>query len=119
MKNILLLLFCLSSSLTLIASSGGGGTGNPGSPPPPCTGATAAGNTCALATPICDINGYCGTTSSSYGANYWSQLNSTFCGSIENNSFLSFTASSSTISFDVWITASQAGDGIQIMVFSS
>lgn len=120
MKNVLLLL-SLFISLNILASSGGGSSGgNPNTPPPPCNGsAAAAGNTCATATPICDINGYCGSTSNSYGANYWSQLNSTFCGSIENNSFLSFVASSSTISFDVWINSSQNGDGIQIMVFSA
>ena len=88
-------------------------------PPPSCINNTAAGNTCAIATPICNLNGYCGNTSASYTADYWPELLNAFCGSIENNSFLTFVASSSTISFDVWVTNSQQGGGIQIMVFSA
>ena len=89
-------------------------------PPPSCITNTPAGNTCAVATPICNLNGYCGNTSASYTADTWPQLTAAFCGaSIENNSFLSFVASSSTISFDVWVTSSQNNDGIQILVFSA
>lgn len=119
MKNTLLILIGLIISFSSYASSGGGGIGTPTSPAPACSGNQPPGNTCAQATPICDLNGYCGTTSSSYTANYWSQLNSAFCGSIENNSFLSFVASSTSISFNVWLTSSQDGVGIQIMVFST
>ncbi len=86
---------------------------------PPCGSSPAAGNTCATATPICDLNGYCGNTSASYTANYWSALSSAFCGSIENNSFLSFTASSTSISFDVWVNSTTYGYGIQILIFST
>lgn len=93
--------------------------GNPTSPAPNCAVNDPAGNTCATATPICDLNGYCGSTSASYTANSWSQLSSAFCGSIENNSFLIFTASATTMTFNVWLTTSETGDGIQILVFSS
>lgn len=97
---------------------------------PPCGTNPPAGNTCATATPICELNGYCGNTSASYTANSWSQscgflglsdcgLSGEFCGSIENNSFLTFTASASSISFDVWVFNSTNGDGIQIMIFSA
>ena len=88
-------------------------------PPPPCGASPLAGDACSNATPICDINGYCGNTSSSYGVDSWSSLTNTFCGSIENNSFLSFVASSSTISFDVWVNSSTMGYGIQIFIFSA
>lgn len=88
-------------------------------PPPTCINNQPAGNTCQTATPICNLNGYCGSTSSSYTANYWSQLNTAFCGSIENNSFLTFVATSTTISFDVWVTSSLENGGIQIMIFSA
>ncbi|WP_412476438.1 fibronectin type III domain-containing protein [Flavobacterium sp. TBRC 19031] len=88
-------------------------------PPPNCINNQPAGNTCQTATPICNLNGYCGSTSSTYTADYWSQLNSTFCGSIENNSFLTFVATSTTISFDVWVTSSVDNNGIQIMIFSA
>jgi hypothetical protein len=104
---------------------------------PPCGANPAAGNTCATATPICELNGYCGNTSSSYTANTWGAagapfgcgflglsscpgtgLLGSFCGSVENNSFLSFVASSSSISFNSWVYNSSYGDGIQIMIFS-
>lgn len=97
---------------------------------PPCGSNPAAGNSCALATPICELNGYCGNTSASYTSNSWNQscgflglsncgLTGVFCGSIENNSFLSFNASATTISFNVWVTSSTLGYGIQILIFSA
>ncbi len=86
---------------------------------PPCGSNPAAGDDCANATPICELNGYCGNTSASYGIDSWSNggaptgcglfglfpcpgngLTDLFCGSIENNSFLSFVAASPTIAFD-------------------
>jgi gliding motility-associated-like protein len=118
MKNLLLIIAFVSLNLYLFASTGGG-IGTPTSPAPDCIGNSAPGNTCAQATPICELNGYCGTTSSSYTADYWTELDNVFCGSIENNSFLTFTASSTTLSFDVWLTNSADGFGIQIMIFSS
>jgi len=114
----------------------GGGTGtfsicaSSPEPAPPCGSSPAAGNTCATATPICNLNGYCGNTSASYTANSWSSscgflglsdcgLTGEFCGSIENNSFLSFTASATSISFDVWVNSSTLGYGIQIFIFTA
>jgi len=86
-KKLLFIVWMTFVSCSALASSGGGGIGNPTSPAPNCAVNPAAGNTCATATPICDLNGYCGSTSSSYTADYWSELNAVFCGSIENNSF--------------------------------
>ncbi|MCZ8145159.1 fibronectin type III domain-containing protein [Flavobacterium sp.] len=88
-------------------------------PPPSCITNTPAGNTCAVATPICNLNGYCGNTSASYTSDSWPELTAEFCGSLENNSFLSFVASETTISFDVWVTSSEDNNGIQIMVFGA
>ena len=104
---------------------------------PPCGSNPAAGNTCATATPICELNGYCGNTSSTYTPDAWGSAGSlfgcgflglsscpgtgilgSFCGSVENDSYLSFVASSSSISFDCWVYNSSYGDGIQIMIFS-
>lgn len=125
MKNLFLVLVLLSISTSLFASTGCGGTGSSGSstpgpstPAPSCATSPPAGNTCLQATPICDLNGYCGSTASSYTADYWCELGQTFCGSsIENNSFLSFVASASTISFNIWVTGNS--NGIQLMVFSA
>lgn len=119
----------------------GGGTGTFSictSTTPECGSSPPAGNTCATATPICDLNGYCGNTSGSYTANTWGALGAplgcgflglspcpgtgltgVFCGSIENNSFLSFTASETSISFNVWVNSSTLGYGIQILIFSA
>jgi gliding motility-associated-like protein len=88
-------------------------------PPPSCITNTPAGDQCSTATPICNLNGYCGNTSASYDDSSWPELDAAFCGSIENNSFLSFVATSTTISFDVWVSNAQNNDGIQIMVFSA
>jgi gliding motility-associated-like protein len=88
-------------------------------PPPSCVGNPPAGNDCASATPICELNGYCGSTTATYTANSWPQLTTAFCGSIENNSFISFVASSTTVSFNVWITSSTLGSGIQMFIFSA
>ena len=92
-------------------------------PPPACASNPPAGNTCALATPICNFNGYCGNTSASYTADYWTELDNAFntClggASIENNSFISFVASATSSTFNVWVTSSLYGDGIQMMFYS-
>ena len=111
------LLLILMTSVTFIGFS-----------QPSCGSNPPAGNTCATATPICELNGYCGNTSSSYTADYWGTtifgigidgLIGEFCGSIENNSFLTFVASSSSIAFDVWVLNSLNNEGIQIMIFSA
>jgi gliding motility-associated-like protein len=103
-----------------------GGTGNTGSYN--CGSTPAAGNTCETATPICTFDGYCGSTSG-YSANYWSSggnglggvLNSdgVFCGSIENNSFISFIAGASTVELEVEVSGSinSCDDGVQFMMF--
>lgn len=91
----------------------------PPPPPPGCGTNPAAGNTCATATPICDLSAYCGNTSASYTDNSWTQLDGTFSGSIENNSFISFTADAATMTFDVYVTTCAGGSGIQLLVFEA
>lgn len=86
---------------------------------PLCSASAPAGNTCAEATLICDVNGYCGSTSASYTADSWPALSTAFCGSIENNSFIQFVANSSTVSLNVWVTSSTSNLGIQILIFST
>jgi len=97
---------------------------------PPCGTNDAPGETVCTATPICNLNGYCGQTSTSYAADSWPELATTFqnCtsngwdyGTIENNSFLSFVASSSNISFDTYVynCAGLGTGGIQLMLFSA
>ncbi len=91
-----------------------------GTPPPipPCSGNLPAGNTCAIAPSVCNFDGYCGNTSAAYTVNTWPELTSAFCGSIENNSFVTFVASATTASFNVWVTTSASNLGIQMMFYS-
>jgi gliding motility-associated-like protein len=87
---------------------------------PECSGNPPAGNDCLMATPICDLNGYCGTTSSIYTANFWPELQNSFCSLIENNSFISFVAAETSVTFKIWITdVVYSGGGIQLFVFSA
>jgi|GEM_PF-3568030 len=91
---------------------------------PPCAGNNQAGNTCAAATAVCNFNGYCGNTSNRYTSDTWQELSDAFrncigsaAATIENNSFISFIASGPTAEFNVWITSSTAGNGIQMMFY--
>ena len=104
--SIFILLFALLSVTRIFAQ-------------PPCGGQPVATDNMTNVPLICDINGYCGNTSGAYTDWSWPALDAAFCGSIENNSFVSFIASSSTVEFDVWVSNSATGNGIQIMVFST
>lgn len=119
-NSFLLLIGSLLISLSIFAGGGSGGVVPPPPGMPPCAVNPAPGNTACVATPICNVHGFCGTTSASYSADYWSQLNSAFCGSIENNSFLTFTAESSSITFDAYVYNCIAGEeGIQVMILDA
>ena len=86
---------------------------------PGCNGSTPAGNECAIAPPVCNLNGYCGNTSGTYTDNSWGALDTAFCGSIDNNSFLTFQAASTSISLAVNVGNCTNGSGIQFMVFTT
>ena len=86
---------------------------------PGCSGSSPAGNDCPTAAPVCNLDGYCGNTSSTYTVNSWPQLNTGFCGSIENNSFLTFQATATSITMDVNVGNCTNGSGIQFYVFTA
>ncbi|MGV3630696.1 MAG: T9SS type A sorting domain-containing protein [Bacteroidota bacterium] len=88
-------------------------------PLPGCTDNTPAGNDCYNATAVCDFNGYCGRTAGTYTVDSWTEFGSTFCGTLENDSFLSFVPDSSSVSLNVWVTSSFTGLGIQVFIFSA
>lgn len=116
-----ILIIC-SIFISIISLAGGGSGGNVVPPPPgmpPCAVNPPPGATACQATPICNVHGFCGTTDGSYTADYWSQLNNAFCGSIENNAFLEFTAESSSVSFDAYVYNCPSGDGIQVFIFDA
>lgn len=131
MKQLITITLLLLSTIFMQSNSFAGGGGSSGyvNPPagmPACGSQSAPGQTACNATPICDINGYCGRTLSSYTRDTWSQLTNAFsnCGgssgaSIENNAFLTFTATASSISFDAYVYDCDASEAIQVMLFSS
>lgn len=81
---------------------------------PSTTQTVPASDYCSTPTPICDFNGYYGNTSSSYTSG---SVPSAFCGSVENNSWLSFMADSTTAILDVWVW--NGSSGIQLQVYET
>ncbi|MFZ4059439.1 MAG: proprotein convertase P-domain-containing protein, partial [Ferruginibacter sp.] len=97
---------------------------NTPAPPPPnfptCSNTLLPGSACATATPICDFNGVCGSTTGS-SLQTWAQLTAAACFGLQNNFFVKFTASATTASFSVWVPTSSGGypgGGIQMLFFS-
>jgi len=83
-----------------------------------------ASDACSAAPQICDLNGYCGNTSGWYTRDN-GQIdsyvgNSQFCGSIENNSWISFIASAATATLNVnSFNCAYTTTGIQARVYST
>ena len=92
---------------------------------PQCGGNRPAGNSCGNAIPVCNFDGYCGNTSSIYAPPHtWTELTNSFSSclggaSIENNSFVKFTANATSATFNVWVYNSQNNLGIQMFFFQS
>jgi hypothetical protein len=93
---------------------------------PACESNPVASDFCSNATPICNLNGYCGNTSPSYTAYVSSSdhtsenntpLSNVFCASIQNNSWLKFIADSTTAVFDVWVRNCANNNGIQMQIY--
>jgi gliding motility-associated-like protein len=96
--------------------------------PPSCSQNDTASDVCESATPLCNLDGYCGNTSDAYTADH-TELNTDnggpFCGTIDNNSWLTFIADSTVALIDVW-TENCTGippynriHGIQIQIYDS
>ena len=84
--------------------------------PATCFNNNPASDFCTTATPICTNGGYCGNTSSQYTG---TEVPSGFCGSVENNSWLSFVASDTSATLNVWTSNCTSGDGIQMEIYST
>jgi len=111
--------------LTLKFSSDGstrwyGFIANIGCEPSGCNGNLAPQDNCGGAPQICDLNGYCGQTGGWYTPDRRDiayDFSGPFCGSIENNSWISFTAAATTATFN--ITSSNcisSSSGLQALV---
>ena len=103
------------------------------SSPPVCSSNPAANDKCDNATLICNLNGYCGNTNkcpttvinNCYLDDKPGNLMTIINGSpgnsgvsIENNSWLAFTAASTSASFTVYVSGC-SGSGIQLGVFDA
>jgi hypothetical protein len=86
---------------------------------PTCGSNPVANDFCASATYINNLDGYCGNTSGTYTPDQPGNLNTEFCGTIENNSWVTFTADSTAAIFNVWTDNCTMGDGIQIEVYET
>lgn len=110
-----------------VNSSGDGWVAFLGCPPTSCGTNPPAADECSSATQICNLDGYCGSTSGWYtrgsqnlDGTDWGGPGTFSCGSIQNNSWLSFTASATTATFNITSTnCSFPDDGMQAMVFAS
>ena len=88
-------------------------------PSPMACASTPAADECVNAPLICDLSGYCGNTSGAYSAGNTSGLGG-FCGSIENNSWLKFIASSTAASLAFTSSGCQDNSsGIQATIYAS
>lgn len=88
-------------------------------PNPMACASTPAADECSTSPLICDLNGYCGNTSGSYTSGNTSGLGN-FCGSIENNSWLSFVASGTSASLAFNSGGCQDNSsGIQAVIYAS
>lgn len=98
-----------------------------GCTPQNCGTNSVASDDCGAAPVICNLNGYCGSTSGWFTRDHgsiegtpWGGSGAFSCGSIQNNSWISFVASGTTANFN--ITSSGCSDpstGIQAVVFAS
>ena len=72
---------------------------------------------CSEAPVICDLDGYCTTTTGANGTDN----PSTFCGSVQNNQWFAFVAGSTNIELDFIVTTctgTGSGTGLQAQVYS-
>jgi gliding motility-associated-like protein len=109
------------------ATVGGGWDVFLGCTPKSCGANQPAADECLSATPICNLGGYCGSTSGWYtrgteasGIDGTPTSNTPFCGETHNNSWLSFNAATTSASFDITSSnCSDATQGLQAVIFES
>ena len=98
-----------------------------GCAPQNCGSNPVASDNCGSAPVICNLNGYCGSTSGwftrdngSIEGSTWGGSNVFSCGSIQNNSWISFVASATTANFNITSSnCSNASTGIQAIVLGT
>ncbi len=88
-------------------------------PADPCASNPPADDLCGSATLINNLDGFCGNTSSSYGIDEVQLEGNPFCGSIDNNSWLSFIADSVAVQLSIYTSSCTAGEGIQMQIYET
>jgi gliding motility-associated-like protein len=117
-----------SNGSTAAGSSWGGWDAFLGCTPVSCGANQPASDECSSATPICNLGGYCGSTSGWYTRGKEAKDIDTitngamrpFCGETHNNSWLSFVAATTSATFE--ITPSNCSDptkGMQAVILES
>ncbi len=87
--------------------------------PPICNNNPIPASNCSNAPFVCSLFGFCAATSLSYSADTWPELTNAFCGTIQNNAFVKFVATSVNMDFNVWVMSSTQNDGIQMFFFEA
>lgn len=85
-------------------------------PQPACVANPVAHDACASATMISNLDGYCGNTSAVYTPG---DVPDSFCGTIENNSWLSFEATDTEASLLIYTSDCVVGEGIQMQIYKT
>ncbi|MEI7595568.1 MAG: hypothetical protein WCK02_07465 [Bacteroidota bacterium] len=84
---------------------------------PSCASNPVAGDLYTNPTSICNLNGFCGNTSATYTPDTPGDLMSSFCGTVENNSWLKFTADDDTARLNIWVSNCTNDNGIQMQIY--
>ncbi|MBL7889079.1 MAG: proprotein convertase P-domain-containing protein, partial [Bacteroidia bacterium] len=99
------------NSWSLTFGSGGAIGTTPG-----CNLNAIASDVCMGAPSICTLDGYCGNTSTCFSPG---QIPSGFCGSVENNGWLSFVASATSATLNITVNNCVYSDGIQMEIYGT
>ncbi len=83
---------------------------------PGCNLNAIASDVCMGAPSICSLDGYCGNTSTCFSPG---QIPSGFCGSVENNGWLSFVASATSATLNITVNNCVNSQGIQMEIYGT
>ena len=90
---------------------------------PNIAGNPSASDDCSLSQQICNLEGYNGSTVGFGPTTFqdWPELVNDLPvnTSLQNDAYISLTAATTTISFNVWMTFSKKGEGVQIFLMSA
>jgi len=88
---------------------------------PNVAGNPPASDDCGLSQQICNLEGYNGSTVGFAETTSWPELQAALPPNtaLQNDAYISITAATTSISFDVWMTFSKKGQGVQIFLLDA